>query len=88
MGQFHAKKFENLLWLGKNQIPQQWKFLNHVLTQFRAKVEGRLTKDHMVQIEKTIDAIFAFADEDGNGELEHSELVAAIKKDPNFAFIL
>merc|ERR1712072_59009 len=51
----------------------------------KAKVEGRLTKEREEEIEQTIQAIFKFADTDKDGELTREELIAAAKRDPNFA---
>merc|ERR1711862_991493 len=51
----------------------------------KAKTEGRLTKAREDEIEQTIEAIFKFADVDGDGELTREELIAAAQKDPNFA---
>mmetsp|Transcript_48932 Transcript_48932/g.119830 ORF Transcript_48932/g.119830 Transcript_48932/m.119830 type:complete len:216 (+) Transcript_48932:790-1437(+) len=55
------------------------------LAMAKAKIEGRLTPEREAEIETTIENIFKFADADGDGELTKEELIAAAKKDPNFA---
>jgi len=51
----------------------------------KAKTEGRLTDARIAEIDESIDAIFKFADTNGDGELTKEELVDAAKRDPQFA---
>jgi len=55
------------------------------LAKSKAKVEGVLSAEREAEIEQTIQAIFAFADKNKDGELSKEELIEAAKKDPNFA---